>query len=247
MYPDGWHARHRQKTRIAAQRILSILEADFEIGSILDVGCGHGDWLQAAMDLGITDVYGCDGPWIDTAQLVIPQDRFHRAVLDRPLDFGRSFELALSTEVGEHVACSDARHLVQTLASHADLVFFGAAIPQQGGYRHINEQWQSWWAAQFQEHGLIAFDLVRPLIWDEPIDFWYKQNGIVYVRATRDDLLARAEAAVARQAHAPVRFDIVHPDHYKRIAQYESIAFRPFLRNFPAASWRKFLSMVKDR
>jgi SAM-dependent methyltransferase len=243
-YRNDWHARHREKTRRAASLVLSQIRRDFAPGSILDIGCGHGDWLRIAIGLGIADVMGCDGPWIDRTQLVIPQSMFRCAILDHPIKFDRRFDLALCTEVGEHLAPSASLSLVDTITSHADLVLFGAAIPYQGGYRHINEKWQSWWAGHFEDRGYATFDLIRPLIWEQPIDFWYKQNTLVYVRQSRTDLMQRAELAAARLPRGRLSLDVVHPEHYTRIASYDSIAFRPFLRNFPRATWRKLMSMV---
>jgi len=243
-YRDDWHARHREKTRRAACLVLSQIQRDFAPSSILDIGCGHGDWLRMATGLGIADVMGCDGPWIDRTQLVIPQSAFRCAMLDHSITFGRRFDLIVCTEVGEHLAPSASQSLVDTITSHADLVLFGAAIPYQGGYRHINEKWQSWWAGHFEDRGYATFDLIRPLLWEQPIDFWYKQNTLVYVRQSRTDLMQRAEAAAARLPRARLSLDVVHPEQYTRIASYESIAFRPFLRNFPRATWRKLKSMV---
>jgi len=247
MYRDDWHAHYREKTRRAAHLILDKLLQDFPVESVLDIGCGHGDWLRVALDRGITDVLGCDGPWTDAAQLVIPSVNFRCELLDRPLDFGRKFDLILCTEVAEHLPRVHAAHLVQTITAHTDLVFFGAAIPYQGGYRHINEQWQSWWATHFKEKDFVAFDLIRPVVWNEPIDFWYKQNNLIYIRASRGDFLERAQAAAIRLASAAVRFDVVHPDKYNDVASYNSVAFKPFIRGFPRAVYRKLKSVVFHR
>jgi SAM-dependent methyltransferase len=215
--------------------------------SVLDIGCGHGDWLRVAMELGITDVIGCDGPWIDPAQVLIPRDNFRCEKLDRVLSFDRKFDLVLCTEVGEHLPQTHADLLIETITSHADLVFFGAAIPHQGGFRHINEQWQSWWVQQFDERGFHAFDLIRPLVWNEPVDFWYKQNNFVYVRRSRADLVDRAQAAAIRNSCVATCVDIVHPQKYTDTATYTTIAFRPFLRGFPGAVYRKLRMVALGR
>ena len=247
IYRDDWHARHRERTRRAAQLILPFLLREFSVESILDIGCGHGDWLHVCRDLGVTDVLGCDGPWIDATQLVIPRANFRCEQLNRPLDFGQKFDLILCTEVGEHLPKSHSDFLVDTITAHADLVFFGAAIPHQGGYRHINEQWQSWWVQHFDARGYSAYDLIRPLVWNEPIDFWYKQNNFVYVRRSRQDLVDRAQAAAIRNVSVASCVDIVHPHKYTDTATYTSVAFRPFIKGFPGAAYRKFKSVAFGR
>jgi hypothetical protein len=67
-----------------------------------------------------------------------------------------------------------------------DTVAFSAAIPAQGGTEHVNEQWPDYWSALFAERDYLAFDLVRPRIWlDSKVEFWYRQNLIVYMAAER--------------------------------------------------------------
>ncbi len=245
MYRNDWHTEHRDKTLNSACLIINLLLAEFPITSMLDVGCGHGDWLRAAMECGVRDVIGCDGPWTDQKQLVIPQDLFRYVDLQQPLNLGRRFDLTISTEVAEHISEKYADQIVRSITTHADLVFFGAAIPYQGGYRHINERWPSWWGMKFAADDFAPFDIVRPLVWNEPsVHFWYKQNGIVYVRRSRNDLMERARNAVMRAASGPIRFDVVHPEKFVDIASYNSIAFKPFLKSFPSAVIRKLTTMV---
>jgi SAM-dependent methyltransferase len=246
-YRDDWHARHRERTRRAAELIVSFLQREFPIESVLDIGCGHGDWLHVCMDLGITDVQGCDGPWTDVNQLVIPRANFRCKQLDRSISFDRKFDLIVCTEVGEHLPETHADFLLETITAHADLVFFGAAIPLQGGYRHINEKWQSWWVQRFDARGFAAYDLIRPLVWNEPIDFWYKQNNFVYVRRSRQDLVDRAQAAAVRNLSVATCFDLVHPQKYTDTATYKTVAFKPFIKGFPGAAYRKLIAVTWGR
>ena len=63
-------------------------------GSLLDVGCGTGTWLKAAMECGVEDVAGIDGSYIDQHQLLIPQAAFHSWDLTQPIDLKRRFDMA---------------------------------------------------------------------------------------------------------------------------------------------------------
>jgi 2-polyprenyl-3-methyl-5-hydroxy-6-metoxy-1,4-benzoquinol methylase len=60
--------------------------------------------------------------------------------LDSPLDLGRAFDLVISLEVAEHLPESAADAFIDSLVRHGDVILFSAAIPFQGGHRHINEQ-----------------------------------------------------------------------------------------------------------
>ena len=56
----------------------------------------------------------------------------------------------------------------------APVVVFSAAVPHQGGNRHINEQWQSYWMELIAARGDEAFDSVRPLVYGNSSgDWWY--------------------------------------------------------------------------
>jgi hypothetical protein len=73
---------------------------------------------------------------------------------------------------------------VQSLSDAADVVVFSAAIPGQGGRRHLNEQWPAYWANFFQDFGYNCFDFLRPQIWNNPRVTWhYAQNSLIFARA----------------------------------------------------------------
>lgn len=90
------------------------------------------------------------------------------------------------------------------------MVLFGAAIPGQGGHRHVNEQWQSQWARLFAERGFKAFDVIRPRIWHQPdASVWYKQNTLLFAHESRVAALSARLSAVPAE---PRSLDLVHPD-----------------------------------
>ncbi len=245
MYRNDWHQAHQEKTRLSAELVAALMRRYFAVESVLDVGCGQGDWLNAFVDLGVEDVFGCDGPWTDQQALVIRKDRFATQDFRQPFSLGRSFDLIISTEVAEHFEERYAEQFVRSIVAHGDLVLFGAAIPYQGGFRHVNEQWPSWWAQLFRRSGYEAFDIVRPALWEDPhVHFWYKQNALVYVKAARADLVAQAEEAFRGVAKPSQRLDIVHPEKFVELASYRSIAFKPLARELPRAVTSKLRSML---
>lgn len=154
--------------------------------SVIDVGCGRGAWLSVAMELGIADVRGWDGDYVQRDNLLIPRDRFEVADLSRPLKITGTYDLALCLEVAEHLPKRISRALVESLTSVAPVVLFSAAIPGQGGNHHINEQFPEFWWRLFDERGYVALDVVRPRIaWDARAEPWYAQNMLLYVDRKR--------------------------------------------------------------
>jgi SAM-dependent methyltransferase len=240
MYKFVWHKSHGDKTSSSAAVIVGLLGETFEISSVLDIGCGDGRWLRSFQDRGASRIRGVDGPWTDRDRLLIGKQDFTVHNLEKPLDLAQKFDLAMSLEVAEHVHREFSDQFVGNLTRHADLVLFGAAIPYQGGFRHVNEQWPSYWAEKFAAAGFRCFDLVRPLTWDrDEVFFWYKQNCLIYIRQSRADLIERIEAAIGKLGAAPLPMDIIHPELYQSLASYRQIAFRPLLRELPVQMVRK--------
>jgi ribosomal protein L11 methylase PrmA len=60
-----------QQNRISNGKIFHLLFECYKPTSILDVGCGIGTWLSVARELGVENVYGVEGPWINPMQLRI--------------------------------------------------------------------------------------------------------------------------------------------------------------------------------
>lgn len=176
------HAYLDARARRSGRRIVPLLVRWVDPGSVLDVGCGLGAWLSVFRDAGIRDVIGIDSPSVPVRRLAVPRDRFVPRDLTRPFDLGRIFDLAVCLEVGEHLPPEAADVLVSSLVRHAPAVLFSAAVPHQGGTRHLNERWPDWWARRFRRRGYVAVDALRDRVWEDPdVEWWYAQNAILYV------------------------------------------------------------------
>ncbi len=197
-------------TRYAAEKVLAIV-ADLipEVRSAVDVGCGVGTWLSVLRERGVDDICGFDGNWVDHSLLEIPVASFRETNLQQPVECDRRFDLAISLEVAEHVPENCADTFVDSLTALADFVLFSAAIPDQGGVNHLNEQWQSYWAEKFQCRSYIATDPVRSQIRaDKQISIPYRQNILLYVNETRKHEV-RADVCEAAS------LSVAHPELYE--------------------------------
>lgn len=196
----------------SAQRVLPHVFELVSPRSVVDVGCGVGTWLAAARGLGVADVLGVDGAYVDRDMLRIPHDRFRPVDLTRPFALDRTFDLAISLEVAEHLPMASAGTFVESLTQLAPVILFSAAVPAQGGEKHLNEQWQSWWVARFKRCGFEAVDCIRSRIWsDAAVEWWYVQNVLLMVRA---DHLQTSRRLQQEQARGLCVFDVVHPRGY---------------------------------
>lgn len=186
-YKDEFFRDRHARTAYAAETILGILQPALPaLQSAVDIGCGVGTWLSVLQRLGVGEVRGIDGHWVDVGNLVIPAESFSHHDLQADLDLGRRFDLAISLEVAEHLPPVRAPGFVAWLTGLSDVVLFSAATPRQGGKNHYNEQWQDYWAGLFANRDYVAVDFIRTRIWnDQKIATWYRQNLLVYVRRSR--------------------------------------------------------------
>lgn len=211
--------------------------------SVVDVGCGTGIWLKAFQEQGVKDVFGVDGSWVKPDMLVIPLERFAVENLEKPFSINRKADLAVSLEVGEHLPHDAAKNLVDNLTSIAPVVLFSAAIPYQGGSRHINEQWPEYWRKLFAERGYRPVDCVRRRIWDDKeVSFFYAQNIIVYVDSSKLSAYPALEEEV-RTGHGNAHA-LVHPHMYVYFAERWRLLV-PFLGKIPPSVLHKAKSILR--
>ncbi len=150
--------------------------------SVVDVGCGIGTFLHCFKQQGVKDVLGIDGPWVNKEMLHkhLSPEEFQERDLEQKINVGKKYDLVISLEVAEHLSERSADTFVDNLASLGETILFSAAIPDQGGQNHINEQWLSYWEEKFARHHYIVHDILKPLFWDNPkVFWWYKQNMVL--------------------------------------------------------------------
>lgn len=194
----------------SARVVLPLLFDLIHPRAVVDVGCGSGTWLAACRELGAQGVLGIDGAWVTGSTLQIPAESFRAADLSQPLQLRDRFDLVISLEAAEHLPPQRAQSFVADLVRLGPAVLFSAAIPRQGGDRHINEQWQDYWSDLFEAQGYAAIDCVRPLVWsDSRVEYWYAQNALLYVAKELLESNAGLRAAHARTN--PKQLSVVHP------------------------------------
>lgn len=155
--------------------------------NVVDIGCGIGTWLKVWQEKGV-DVQGVDGKYVNSKQLLIDPKCFTSMDLNSPVPLNKTFDLAESLEVAEHLPEDHADAFVDFLCSLSSLVMFGAAIPYQGGTHHINEQWPEYWAEKFKKRGWVCVDIVRDEVWsDKRCAYYYAQNTFLYVKQSELD------------------------------------------------------------
>jgi SAM-dependent methyltransferase len=215
-YDADWYGWQAGGSAASAAVVAPLLNRLLHPITVLDVGCGVGTWAaQWPQSVGV------DGDYVPRRQLRIPADRFLPRDLTKPLDLGRRFDMALCLEVGEHLRARHAKTLVASLCKHADVVVFSAAVPGQGGCGHVNEQWPSYWAKLFAQHGYHPFDMLREhLWWDQRVEWWYRQNLLVFATGKRGWPIPTGTLDLAQPA-------MVLPELGKQLRATVCIPWRP--------------------
>ncbi|NET38798.1 MAG: methyltransferase domain-containing protein [Cyanothece sp. SIO1E1] len=182
-YDQEFFNHLRDGSRQSAAVIVPLILNWINPNSVVDLGCGDGTWLSIFQAYGLDDIVGVDGSYVKPEMLQIPADHFMPWDLQQQVFLNRTFDLAVSLEVAEHLPKSIAQGFVESLIRLSNVVLFSAAIPYQGGTNHINEQWPDYWIALFAAQGYIAIDALRERIWDHPgVQPWYAQNSFLFVQ-----------------------------------------------------------------
>jgi SAM-dependent methyltransferase len=208
-YDTRFFEMWRDGSLASAREIVPIVMTLVAPRSVVDVGCGTGGWLSVFEQHGVMEVLGIDGEYVDRDSLLIDSSSFVAHDLSRPFPLERTFDLAVSLEVVEHLDESAAATFVDSLVQLAPVVLFSAAIPEQGGAHHRNEQWPDYWAGLFAGHGYVPFDSVRPRVWSSvAVEAWYAQNTLLYVRESE---ISRYPAFAQETRPLPGALSLVHP------------------------------------
>jgi SAM-dependent methyltransferase len=142
--------------RASADAMAASIERELKPRSVIDLGCGSGGLMLALTRLGID----CVG--FDSSSAALERCR-RRGLTVHRLDIqGDAFpeeraELAISTEVAEHVPELAADRFVDLLTTLAPAVLMTAAPPGSSGKDHVNEQPNEYWIEKFEASGL-GFD-----------------------------------------------------------------------------------------
>jgi SAM-dependent methyltransferase len=224
LYTDEWFLSRREMTSQSAGAIATFVRKLIQPRSVIDLGCGTGAWLSA---FGLDDVVGVDGNYVSRALLQIPAERFVAHDLKTPFRSERTFDLALSIEVAEHLPEACGPILVSSLAGLAPAVLFSAAIPHQPGTGHVNCQWPDYWRDLFAKRGYAAVDCIRLRFWDDPrVRYFHVQNLILYLRRDYLSAFGLEETSVPR---------LVHPHLYE--SAIRSFPPRHAVRALPALAF----------
>jgi len=240
-YDAGFYDSQQVGSYESARIILPLINQWIHPKSVLDVGCGLGTWLKVWKELGVGDILGIDGDYVDLNSLQIPKQNFLSRDLKESFSLDRKFDLVMSLEVGEHLPTEKSSLLIDNLIQHGNIILFSAALLEQHGTYHINEQLPEFWAKFFVERNYVPVDILRDVIWNNnKVEWWYRQNVIMYVHK---DSLGSYPLLKERASHTnPECLVRIHPLLWKY--RNEEVEQRSYLGSFfvwKFSEWKKKL------
>ena len=215
LYDDAFFVSIRETARQSAEVIVPFVSQLIRPTSVVDLGCGSGEWLAAFERYGATYVLGIDGAAAGPVVRRLRSGHFAVYDLSCGVPLRRTFDLAVCLEVGEHLPVEAAAGLVSSLCALAPAVLFSAAVPHQGGVHHVSERWPGYWMELFAYCGFVSLDIIRPHVWEHSkVAWWYAQNTLLYVN--EEKLGAHAMARLRFATTWPPGLSLIHPQNFQR-------------------------------
>lgn len=251
-YPATFFSERKSTALASAGEIVPWVLEKLDVNSVVDVGCGTGSWLSTFIQQGVNDVVGLDGPWVPEKDLEICHSKFVAVDFTKleTLRLNRRFDLVICLEVAEHLPAAHAAEFIDRLVELGPCILFSAAVPQQGGVGHYNEQWPCYWIDHFSRHRYLCADVVRGAFWDNPsVAAWYPQNAFFFVSKEAASkysyLRTNAENSLAGKS-------VIHPRLYQQkldeLSNPSGYSLRAIAKVLPfllkQALWRKLGSRL---
>lgn len=155
------------------------------LDTIVEFGSGGGWFLKEFQDRG-RYVHGYEGSTAGLNACVnrgIPEYMIHKRDFRTIINptFERS-EIALCSEVAEHICPPFAGTLVQNLVNHSDMILFSSEPPgtNQAHYHHVNEQPQQYWDELFAFFGYRCW-----MLSDDIYNACAQRARCIYAKSTK--------------------------------------------------------------
>jgi len=140
IHPHGFWISPHPDGELWDRALALFLAGFFQNKTVMDFGCGRGQYIESWRAAGI-DVDGVEGlPLIETFGL-----NYQCADLAEPLGLGRLYDWGFCLEVGEHIPAEYQDCFLGNITNFVrDGIVLSWAIPGQPGHGHVNCRPNEW-------------------------------------------------------------------------------------------------------
>jgi len=150
---------------------------NLEVKTILDFGCGPGDYAKNFIESG----FDCDCYDGNPNTPEISCNLCGIVDLSEEVDLNKKYDCVLSLEVGEHIPKEYENFFINNLIRHSkDLIIVSWATIGQGGHGHFNEQPNEYVENVFKEKGFYRDKESENILRNSPQWWWFKNTIMVF-------------------------------------------------------------------
>lgn len=150
---------------------------EFEVTSVIDLGCGSGQYVTSLNEAGVKAV-GYDGN-PNTAKFAA---RCQVADVTGTLPEGMA-DMVLSLEVGEHIPGNLEQEFLNNVTGHAVSFVVLSWFPTPGhGIGHVNERSNEWVIARMLERGFVHMPEWTETIRLTSTKWWFSYSLLCFTR-----------------------------------------------------------------
>lgn len=159
-----------------AEGLLNIFN-DNNIKTIVDFGCGPGEYVRFFKNNKF-DIDGYDG---NPNTIVLSNGLCKILDLTKNIKLDKKFDCVLSLEVGEHIPKEYEQIYINNLVENSNnYVIISWAIPEQGGYGHVNCQTNEYIKKEFNNRAFISCEKEENLLRESAKSTWFKDTIMVF-------------------------------------------------------------------
>lgn len=187
------HLKHREAFNELGRTVFNLLYDGSRISNV-DIGCGHGLFVEALRQAGLYSSFGLEGS--SSAVALWPTSQKHNYWIaelrdESTIDLIPPTEMVTSFETAEHLPEEYADQLVKFMVCHnPKLIIFGAAtwLQDQGrNITHYNEMPYHYWIKKFKNHGykldILTTVSLRNTLFKSGLfgqTWWYPKNILLF-------------------------------------------------------------------
>lgn len=176
-WEGGGHENHLFDSSLA-NGLLKLFN-NLKVKTVLDLGCGTGDYTNFFISNGIK----CDGYDGNPNTPDVSGGSCGVLNLAHPTDLNKRFDCVLSLEVGEHLPQEYENIFIQNLDTHSTgLIIISWALPGQGGGGHFNEQPNEYVTEKFLNLGYNRNYNMEISLREAAHYWWFKNTIMVFIK-----------------------------------------------------------------